>query len=165
MPQFDPSTFGAQLFWLILLFGLLWLILARAGLPRVERIFQDREQRIANDLDMAEKLNADSEKVRHAYEQALAEARAASQSAFAESHAAVAAKLTAREAELDAALSKRLSEAEAAISQAQTKAMTEVEAVAMEAAEQLLGRLNMSADPAQLKSAVAERLSSKGEGA
>lgn len=164
MPQFDAASFASQIFWLGLLFGLLWLILARTGLPRVERIFEDREQRIDNDLQMAEKFSADADKVQETYEQALAQARAHSQSAMAEAHAKMTQKLADADARLDEALAKRLDEAQARITQAQTQAMGEMGAVAADAAADLVARLNIPVDAAKLRQAVDASLQSEGQG-
>jgi FAD/FMN-containing dehydrogenase len=37
-PPFDPSTFGSQLLWLAIIFGALYVLMSRIGLPRVEGI-------------------------------------------------------------------------------------------------------------------------------
>ena len=154
MPQFDPASFASQIFWLVLLFGLLWLILARAGLPRVERIFEDRAQRISNDLEMAEKYSADAEQVQQRYEHSLDQARAAAQSVLADAHDNLAAKLAATEQELDARLSKRLDEAEARITQEKQAALSDVAGVAAEAASDLLAKLSLPTDAADVLPAV-----------
>ncbi len=158
MPQFDPTFVPAQLFWLAVLFGLLWLILARAGLPRVERIFEDRERRIANDLDMAERLNNEAEQVRGNYEQRLAEARASAQEIIAGTRDEVARHMAKADADLNERLTAGLDEAEARIAQAQAEALGEVETMARTAAHDLVGRLLGSVDEDQVNKALASAI-------
>ncbi len=55
MPQLD---FGnplmiAQIVWLLIIFGVLYYVLATYALPRVEAVLEDRRRRIEGDLDRA----------------------------------------------------------------------------------------------------------------
>ena len=43
MPQFDPNTFLPQLFWLLVTFGLLYVVLGRALLPRIAGVLEARK--------------------------------------------------------------------------------------------------------------------------
>ena len=52
-PQFDPSTFTPQLFWLAVTFGVLFFAMWRFALPRLSNIMEARQQRIDADLDKA----------------------------------------------------------------------------------------------------------------
>ena len=75
MPQLDPSTFAPQLFWLLVTFVLLYLAMWKIALPKIGSILQDRQERIDDDLEKAEKLKQDAEAVREAYEKTVAEGR------------------------------------------------------------------------------------------
>ena len=74
-PPFDPETFGSQLFWLAITFGLLYTLMAKVALPRIATILEERNDRIADDLAEAEKLKRETDEAIAAYEQALGEAR------------------------------------------------------------------------------------------
>ena len=50
MPQLDPSTFVAQLFWLVLSFVILYLLMWRVALPKVADVLQERQERIDDAL-------------------------------------------------------------------------------------------------------------------
>ena len=39
-PPFDPSTFASQLLWLAITFGVLYLIISRAAVPRIGSILE-----------------------------------------------------------------------------------------------------------------------------
>ena len=61
MPQLDPEFWGAQIFWLILIFSTLYLIIWKIFLPRITYIVENRKSRIVNDLDEAQKLKESAE--------------------------------------------------------------------------------------------------------
>ena len=79
MPQFEPSSFASQIFWLVVSFGLLYLLMSKIALPRIADILEVRQDRIAADLDRAEALRREAEEARAAYELALSDARSEAQ--------------------------------------------------------------------------------------
>ena len=46
MPQLDLSTFPSQLFWLAVVFIVLYVLMARLGLPKIGTVLAERRQRI-----------------------------------------------------------------------------------------------------------------------
>jgi len=56
MPQLDPEFWAAQIFWLILIFSILYIIIWKIFLPRIVVGVENRKSRIVNDLDEAQKL-------------------------------------------------------------------------------------------------------------
>ena len=55
MPQISQlaATYASQIFWLIVTFGLVFLVVGRGMLPRVQRTIETRDGRIAGDLAAA----------------------------------------------------------------------------------------------------------------
>ena len=88
MPQLDVSTFVPQLFWLAVTFGLLLLLMARVGLPRVGGLIEARRRRVDEDLARAAQLKTEAEAALAAYQEALAKARAEAQAAVKADEAA-----------------------------------------------------------------------------
>ena len=56
MPQLDPEFWASQIFWLILIFSILYIIIWKIFLPRIVVGVENRKSRIVNDLDEAQKL-------------------------------------------------------------------------------------------------------------
>ena len=61
MPQLDPEFWAAQIFWLILIFTILYLIIWKIFLPKITYSIENRKSRIVNDLDEAQKLKESAE--------------------------------------------------------------------------------------------------------
>ena len=141
MPQLDPSGFVPQLIWLAIVFTVLYLVLSRVVLPRIGEVLEDRQARIADDLDAAEKLKADAEKAKGDYEAALAKARAAAQEAAGKARETVAAESTSRRAAVDHDLAEKTRAAEAAIGAAKVRALADIRATAAEVAATAVQRI------------------------
>ena len=61
MPQFNAKSFNSQLFWLIITFTALYLIITYFILPRIRENIRLRKNKIANDLERAEKIKSEIE--------------------------------------------------------------------------------------------------------
>ena len=140
-PPFDPATFGSQLFWLAILFGLLYIVMSRLALPKVGAILAERDNRIARDLAEAARMKEASDAAVAAYQEALAVARlnahTIAQKAGDEGKAALAAERTRLEAELNA----RLAAAEVEIANVKNQALAGVDAIARDAVEAIVEAL------------------------
>ena len=68
MPQLDPTYWASQGFWLILIFTLLYLALSKLFIPKIKNSIDDRENRIKDDLDEAQKLKEVAEEKLKEYE-------------------------------------------------------------------------------------------------
>lgn len=140
-PPFDPETFGSQLFWLVITFGLLYYLMAKVALPRIGTILEERNDRIADDLAEAEKLKQETDEAIATYEQALGEAR---QNAHGIAHAArdkAKAKIDADRDRIEAGLGEKIKTAEAEIATVKNAALAEVDSIARDATEALVEAL------------------------
>jgi|GEM_PF-56606 len=115
LPQFDPSTFSKQIFWLVLTFAGLYFVYARKTLPAISGALDNRAARINADLQAAEALKIEVDAIRTQYEAAIASAQADAQklitSVQADIKTMVEAQDTsfkARAEEASTALEKRL---------------------------------------------------------
>ena len=68
MPQLDPTYWASQAFWLILVFSVLYISIAKFYLPKIKKNLDDRENKIKEDLDEANELRSLSEKKLKEYE-------------------------------------------------------------------------------------------------
>jgi F-type H+-transporting ATPase subunit b len=141
VPQLDVSTFASQIFWLIICFGTLYWLLSRHALPRVSEILEARQDRIAADLDQAQRLRREAEVALAAYEKAMAQAQDEAQALLADAQNRLQAEAAERQAELDRQLAAQLAEAEARIASARERALAEMADAAVGAAQAAAARL------------------------
>ena len=160
MPQLNPLDWAPQLIWLLITFGVLYLLMVYVALPRIGSVIDARAARIANDLAQAEKSRRETEEAIAAYEQALAEARQKAHAIIEAGRAKLKAETAEERAQLDRDLAKKSTEAEARIAKAKNSAMREVNAVAADVAadivRQLIGVTPAKAEIDQAVAAVRE---------
>jgi F-type H+-transporting ATPase subunit b len=60
MPQLDTSSFISQVFWLVISFGLLYLMISKLVYPPTKKILDLRKANIDRDLNTAELLNKEA---------------------------------------------------------------------------------------------------------
>jgi F-type H+-transporting ATPase subunit b len=75
MPQLDPKYWASQAFWLILVFTILYISVAKFYLPKIKNNLDNRENRIKDDLDDANKFKELSETKLKEYEKILEDAK------------------------------------------------------------------------------------------
>ncbi len=141
MPQFDPTTFASQLFWLIVTFGLLFVLASRVLLPRIAGILEARQEKIDDDLDRAAAVKAEAETVLAAYEKTMADGKAEAQGLLRQATDEMAAAGARRHEELAAKLAGVVAEAAARIHEARSAAVDNIGQVAGEVAQAAIQRL------------------------
>ena len=73
MPQLDPKYWLSQSFWLVVIFITLYVIVAKFFIPKIKLSIGDRERKIKDDLDEANKLKKISEDKIEEYEKLILE--------------------------------------------------------------------------------------------
>ena len=167
LPQLNVIADGSytnQVAWLALTFIFLFIVVARAILPRVTKVMEEREERIAGDLDTAERFKRDAEDVKTAYEDAVAAARKNAQETILSAREEIQADIAKAQADLDATLAAKTAEAEAHIAKVREDALAGVDDIAADVAGELVAKIGgvASDDPAVAAAVKAALTSVKG---
>jgi F-type H+-transporting ATPase subunit b len=144
MPQLDATTFIPQLIWLAITFIALYFIMAKIVIPKIADVLQDRQERVDDDLEKAEKLRNDAAEVLEAYEKTIAEGRAEAQTILREAADRMDTQATERQAALAEKLAQKTADAENQIRAAKEEALGNILSVSAEAAQAAALRLSGS---------------------
>lgn len=158
MPQLDFSTFGNQIFWLVVTLVVIYFVLSKIALPRIEAVLQARQTRITNYLTTAEELKLKAVEAEAAYNQALADARTEANKIVAEARAEIQAEVDVAAAKADAQIAAKAAESEAVIAEVRASATDSIKAVAKDTAKEILGALGQKADAKTVTAAVTARM-------
>lgn len=153
-PPFNPDYWESQAFWLLVSFGLLYLVLSRFILPKFANTIERRSSRIASDLDEAARLNDEAAEAQKALDLAMAKARSEARETAAKTQAQIDASMREKTERADAEIDAKLVQAEEKITMLRASAMEKVEDIAAEAAEALTNRLGGRVTAADAKKAV-----------
>ena len=143
MPQITqlPAIFWSQLFWLLLIFGTLFFVIGRGMVPKIRGVVEDRDRKISQDLEEAQRARDEAEKTEADYRQRIQASRAEAMKLAQAAKQAGAREAEERAREVDAQVGKKIDKAEAQIRKSVEKAMMEIDAVAAEATQDLVAKL------------------------
>lgn len=156
MPQFDPTTFASQLFWLAVTFVLLYIIVSRYAIPRLGEVLEQRQKTMDDDLERARQLKAETEEAIATYEKALADARAKAHAVLRETQDQISKAADTRNREVAVKLASQIKQGEDRIAGARDEALAQVKEIAAGAAVAVAQKLaGLSIDDATAQAAVA----------
>ena len=158
MPQLDFSTWGNQIFWLVITLVVIYLILSRVALPRIASVLAERQGTITNDIAAAEDLKAKAQDAEAAYDKALIDARAEAGRIVAETKAGIQADLDKAIATADTKIATKAAEGEKVIAEIRAGALDNVKVVAKDTAKEIVAAMGGKADAKSITAAVTARM-------
>lgn len=143
MPQIVqlPLIFASQLFWLAVVFGIIYFVIAKGMVPKIQGVVEDRDRKIADDLAAAQNAREQAEASEEVYRQRIEAGRGEALKVAQEAKTQAALDTEKKLKAVDDKIGKRVAEAEAKIREAADKARRELEPVAAEAASELVSKL------------------------
>jgi F-type H+-transporting ATPase subunit b len=143
MPQIAQlaDTYSSQIFWLLIIFGLVFFVVGRGMVPKVMDTVAQRDGQIAADLAAAQAARDAADEQEAAWRERENANRAEAQALIGQAKADAAAKTEKKMATAQKKIDERLAEAEQRIETARAEAAAEIESVAGEAARDIVARL------------------------
>lgn len=162
MPQLDPAVFVPQIFWLVVIFVVLFLLMQLVAAPRIGQVLERRRQALDDDLGRAAQLKAEAEGVLGAYEKALANARVEAQATLRQISEQMAAQAAERQRQLTAALAAQIAAAEQRIAAGKEAALADIRSVAVDVGQAVVEKLTGTRPPPErMEAAVAGTLAGR----
>lgn len=141
MPQFETAFYGAQIFWLMISFGFLYLMMSQLICPMIEEVIGERNKKIQDLLNTAEMLNGEAADFHQRYQTYLMEAEQEKTEKIQKAYRDIHKKVARAESQNEARLRQKIRRAEDKINQA-TKALNqEADQLSDKLAKQLTERL------------------------
>jgi F-type H+-transporting ATPase subunit b len=143
MPQLSQlsEVLLSQLFWLAVGLGFIFFVIARGMVPKIQATVDAREKQIADDLEQAQAARSAAEETEEAWRQRMDAARAEGARIANEAKQASARDTEAKVKAVADELTLKIEAAGAKIRRARESARSEIESVAVDAAQNLVSTL------------------------
>ena len=141
LPQFRMEYWGGQIVWLLLIFAVLYILIARVFTPRLRKVFDTRAETIATAVAKARLAQDEAQAQAEAGQAEVVQARANALKIASDARAKAKAAASEKEAAEEAKLAARLAEAESSIRDARDQAMGSVSGIAAETVQAIVAHL------------------------
>lgn len=144
MPQISQllEVYGSQFFWLLIVIGIIYFGIAKNMVPKISKTVDDRQKRITDDLAAAQSAQDRAEQIEEDYRNSINDARADAVGKVNQAKEKAAKKNDAAVKRADTSLAKKADEADVALKAATATALSEIEAVAAEAAKDIVATVS-----------------------
>lgn len=155
LPQFEFQHWAGQIGYLLILFVITYVLIAKVFAPRLRKVIDERAETIDGAIAAARSVQAEAEAQAEAARADVDKARAEARAMAAAAKARVTEESNARLAADEAAMNARIAEAEKAIAATRDGAMANVTQIATDATSAILERLTgTKATEAELAAAI-----------
>ena len=163
MPQLNPEFWVSQVFWLVLTFGLLYIILSKLILPKISNNLESRKSQILENIETAEKQREESEKKVKEFEKIILESKLEAKNYFNQARQKILDDISNKRNALDKEIDDEISSAEKEIVNLKTASSEKIKNIAIETSSELIKQLIGEEANKSSVSAIVEEQSRKSE--
>jgi F-type H+-transporting ATPase subunit b len=151
MPQLNqlPDIWWSQLFWLVVVFGIIFFAIGRGMLPKIQSTVDAREKKVADDLERAQAARRAADATEAAWRERMDVARTEAAKVSNEAKQSSAKDTEAKVRKAAEKINAKTEAAQAKLRTAVEGARAEIETVAAEAAAEMVSRLTGKSVPQQ----------------
>ena len=141
MPQLNPEFWVSQIFWLILTFGVLYVVLAKLILPKISANLEIRKSQILDNIEAAEKQREESELKIEEYKKTVEASKIEAKNYFKQAKEKLLKNISLKKDALDKELNIEIQKAESEIKKLRATAPEKINKIAVETSADLLHQL------------------------
>ena len=141
MPQLNPEFWVSQIFWLIITFGILYIVLSKFILPKISSNLELRKSQIQENIETAEKQREMSEVKLKEYDEIILKSKLEAKNIFKNAREKVIKDINLKKETLDKQIDDEISNAEEEIKTLKKDATDKINKIAIETSSDLLKKL------------------------
>ena len=141
MPQLDPEFWFSQIFWLIMTFGILYLVLSKLILPKISDNLETRKSQVLDNLELAEKQRNDSEAKLKEFDNIILKSKIEAKNLFSESRQKLLEDINKKRQKLENEIDKEVKIVEGEIEELRKKSPEKINKIAIETSSDLINQL------------------------
>tara|TARA_B100000945_G_scaffold270493_1_gene231810 strand:+ start:266 stop:808 length:543 start_codon:yes stop_codon:yes gene_type:complete len=141
MPQLNPEFWVSQIFWLIITFGILYIVLSKFILPKISSNLELRKSQIQENIETAEKQREISEVKLKEYDEIILKSKLEAKNIFKNAREKIIKDINLKKETLDKQIDDEISNAEKEIKTLKKDATDKINKIAIETSSDLLKKL------------------------
>jgi len=161
MPQLNPDYWVSQIFWVILIFGTLYVILWRTILPKINENLENRKSQILTDLDDAQKFEDQSKEKLSEYNKILNQAKQEAKKILDGTRKKVNQDIENKKNQFNLEIVKEVKKAEKEIEMLKLSSIKDINKIAIETSSEIVKKIVGTEVNASSVSAIVEDTSKK----
>ncbi len=142
MPQLDPTYWASQVFWLILVFSILYISISKFYLPKIKNNLDNRENKIKEDLENANKYKELSEKKFKEYELILDNAKKEVLKIHLETKNALSKEIQSKKDTIEKEIEKEIEKAQKEILEIKKTSLTSIQKISEDIASNIIENIS-----------------------
>ena len=142
MPQLNPKYWASQAFWLILVFTILYISIAKFYLPKIKNNLDNRENRIKDDLEDANKFKELSESKQKEYEKILEDAKKEINKIHVESKNTLDKDIYTKKQSIEKEIEKEITKAQKEISDLKKNSVSDIQKISENIASDIIEKIS-----------------------
>ena len=161
MPQLNPDYWVSQIFWVILIFGILYVILWRTILPKINENLENRKSQILTDLDDAQKFEDQSKEKLSDYNKILNQAKQEAKKILDGTRTKVNRDIENKKKQFNLEIKKEIEKAEKEIKTLKLSSIENINKIAIETSSEIVRKILGTEVNASSVSAIVEDISKR----
>jgi F-type H+-transporting ATPase subunit b len=141
MPQLNPEFWLSQIFWLIIAFGLLFIVLSKFILPKISENLEGRKSQILENIEAAEKQRETSENKIKEYEKIIIDSKNEAKNYFSKAREKILKDIDKKRETLKNEINKEIKKTEKEITDLKNKSPEKINKIAIETSSELVKKL------------------------
>jgi len=141
MPQLNPEFWVSQIFWLIITFGILYVVLSKLILPKINSNLELRKSQISDNIEAADKQREESEKKLKEYDEVILKSKSEAKKIYNQAREKVLKDINAKRIVLDKQIKEEIEKVEEEINKLRLEAPKKINKIAIDTSSELIQKL------------------------
>ena len=141
MPQLNPEFWVSQIVWLVLTFGILYIVLSKLILPKISDNLESRKSQILENIETAEAQREESEKKLKEFEKIILESKLEAKNYFNEARQKILEDINNKKVALEKDIDDEISATEQEVSNLKITSSEKIKNIAVETSSELIKQL------------------------
>ena len=141
MPQLNPEFWVSQIVWLVLTFGILYIVLSKLILPKISDNLETRKSQILENIETAETQREESEKKLKEFEKIILESKIEAKNYFNQARQKILEDISNKRVALEKDIDNEISAVEQEVNNLKITSSEKIKKIAIETSSELIKQL------------------------